>query len=129
SPFRLPSCVSLTLHYINKDYYLHYVIYDSYIFFFFQAEDGIRDFHVTGVQTCALPIFLLFGLEPGRPRSGAASGAASFEGTSQSHLIGVLRVAANRQARSQAGDLNTQGSQSTHQVHGGGFALKVRVSG
>src|SRR5690606_26257843 len=25
--------------------------------FFFQAEDGIRDFHVTGVQTCALPIF------------------------------------------------------------------------
>src|SRR5690606_40414848 len=28
----------------------------KYIFFFFQAEDGIRDFHVTGVQTCALPI-------------------------------------------------------------------------
>src|SRR6266511_5855251 len=28
----------------------------SVSFFFFQAEDGIRDFHVTGVQTCALPI-------------------------------------------------------------------------
>src|SRR5690606_39619165 len=28
------------------------------LFFFFQAEDGIRDFHVTGVQTCALPISL-----------------------------------------------------------------------
>src|SRR5690606_40890691 len=27
------------------------------LFFFFQAEDGIRDFHVTGVQTCALPIY------------------------------------------------------------------------
>src|SRR5690606_40680347 len=27
-------------------------------FFFFQAEDGIRDFHVTGVQTCALPIYV-----------------------------------------------------------------------
>src|SRR5690606_28489264 len=26
-------------------------------FFFMQAEDGIRDFHVTGVQTCALPIY------------------------------------------------------------------------
>src|SRR5690606_39660927 len=26
--------------------------------FFFQAEDGIRDFHVTGVQTCALPIYM-----------------------------------------------------------------------
>ena len=30
-------------------------------FFFFQAEDGIRDYKVTGVQTCALPI--LFYLE------------------------------------------------------------------
>src|SRR5690606_40161277 len=28
-----------------------------YVIFFFQAEDGIRDFHVTGVQTCALPIY------------------------------------------------------------------------
>ena len=26
------------------------------MFFFFQAEDGIRDYDVTGVQTCALPI-------------------------------------------------------------------------
>src|SRR5690606_39457414 len=26
--------------------------------FFFRAEDGIRDFHVTGVQTCALPILV-----------------------------------------------------------------------
>src|SRR5690606_1219405 len=26
-------------------------------YFFFQAEDGIRDFHVTRVQTCALPIY------------------------------------------------------------------------
>src|SRR5690606_39282214 len=29
----------------------------AYVFFFFQAEAGIRDFHVTGVQTCALPIY------------------------------------------------------------------------
>src|SRR5207245_7610998 len=29
---------------------------DGVIFFFFQAEDGIRDATVTGVQTCALPI-------------------------------------------------------------------------
>src|SRR3989454_6400748 len=28
-------------------------------FFFFQAEDGIRDYKVTGVQTCALPIYVL----------------------------------------------------------------------
>src|SRR2546426_6699077 len=31
-------------------------ICDSCFFFFFQAEDGIRDYKVTGVQTCALPI-------------------------------------------------------------------------
>src|SRR3712207_479124 len=31
------------------------------MFFFFQAEDGIRDIGVTGVQTCALPIFVPFG--------------------------------------------------------------------
>src|SRR5256885_11455439 len=30
---------------------------DVFVFFFFQAEDGIRDYKVTGVQTCALPIF------------------------------------------------------------------------
>src|SRR2546429_1000595 len=29
------------------------------LFFFFQAEDGIRDVAVTGVQTCALPIYFL----------------------------------------------------------------------
>src|SRR2546430_3684924 len=34
------------------------VVDNSFYFFFFQAEDGIRDLTVTGVQTCALPIFL-----------------------------------------------------------------------
>src|SRR5690348_17531784 len=33
-------------------------IADYFFFFFFQAEDGIRDGRVTGVQTCALPIFV-----------------------------------------------------------------------
>src|SRR5256885_10456792 len=32
------------------------VVNISFFFFFFQAEDGIRDYKVTGVQTCALPI-------------------------------------------------------------------------
>src|SRR5207253_8079652 len=31
----------------------------SMMSFFFQAEDGIRDGHVTGVQTCALPICIV----------------------------------------------------------------------
>src|SRR5439155_3590514 len=38
------------------------------LFFFFQAEDGIRDGHVTGVQTCALPIF-----NPPQANAGTAS--------------------------------------------------------
>src|SRR5260221_10431406 len=38
---------------------LRYVIIFFFFFFFFQAEDGIRDHCVTGVQTCALPIYLV----------------------------------------------------------------------
>src|SRR5256885_13892381 len=39
---------------------------DTFVFFF-QAEDGIRDYKVTGVQTCALPILALRGAERHRP--------------------------------------------------------------
>src|SRR5256885_11421849 len=35
------------------------------VFFFFQAEDGIRDYKVTGVQTCALPIWIRRGTSGG----------------------------------------------------------------
>src|SRR5205809_1650026 len=48
-----------------------------FFFFFFQAEDGIRDVAVTGVQTCALPISSRVPVGP-RRRAGAlgvASGA------------------------------------------------------
>src|SRR5437588_10730786 len=38
-----------------------------YFYFFFQAEDGIRDHCVTGVQTCALPIYLRLSPEGGEP--------------------------------------------------------------
>src|SRR5205809_7483647 len=41
-------------------------------FFFFQAEDGIRDVAVTGVQTCALPICCL-APRAGQTRCGAGS--------------------------------------------------------
>src|SRR5699024_12154415 len=35
------------------------IAYDGIVSFFFQAEDGIRDRNVTGVQTCALPISII----------------------------------------------------------------------
>src|SRR5688500_19959038 len=44
------------------------------LFFFFQAEDGIRDYKVTGVQTCALPIW-----PPRAP--GSSSGSPAGRGT------------------------------------------------
>src|SRR5688572_22979722 len=47
----------------------------QYFFFFFQAEDGIRDLTVTGVQTCALPISAPPAASPGdRPRRAIPSG-------------------------------------------------------
>src|SRR5688572_32436623 len=48
-----------TRSFIIFDYLLFYFILFIllfFFFFFFQAEDGIRDLTVTGVQTCALPI-------------------------------------------------------------------------
>src|SRR2546430_11857543 len=49
-------------------------------FFFFQAEDGIRDLTVTGVQTCALPISLA------RVRASAVRGRSCLE--QRSHGLG-----------------------------------------
>src|SRR5439155_12986886 len=47
---------------LQLDVLLHVALH---LLFFFQAEDGIRAGHVTGVQTCALPIWLI---TPSRPR-------------------------------------------------------------
>src|SRR5256886_11404221 len=46
------------------------VQYRLRVFFFFQAEDGIRDLTVTGVQTCALPIY--DSVRDGQAQTGAA---------------------------------------------------------
>src|SRR5204863_3568849 len=45
-----------------------------FFFFFFQAEDGIRDLYVTGVQTCALPISALRPDGPGSPSAAGGRG-------------------------------------------------------
>src|SRR5260370_2474047 len=44
------------------------------LFFFFQAEDGIRDSSVTGVQTCALPICRFGGMGQEKPAVVTAAG-------------------------------------------------------
>src|SRR6266850_7256704 len=78
-----------------------------FFFFFFQAEDGIRDYKVTGVQTCALPISLgatlISKTESGWSRpftayspSGCAVAASGRRGSavrrSDEISIGALRV-------------------------------------
>src|SRR5690606_40505695 len=58
----------------------------------FQAEDGIRDFHVTGVQTCALPISGRGSWCLGRsPVPSLVSGAEEFGYGAAAHLA-VLRA-------------------------------------
>src|SRR2546430_12314947 len=53
--------------------------------FFFQAEDGIRDLTVTGVQTCALPI------SPGPAQSGR-NGAATDAGRAHRRATAAVRA-------------------------------------
>src|SRR5256886_9417778 len=53
----------------------------SVFFFFFQAEDGIRDLTVTGVQTCALPILTATRIPPLAHSSPGARPAGSSLGT------------------------------------------------
>src|SRR3712207_7169524 len=55
-------------------------------FFFFQAEDGIRDIGVTGVQTCALPIFTSSRLLASRP----LTTVFSLLGVSAPPLLGTI---------------------------------------
>src|SRR5438876_2471230 len=99
------------------------------MFFFFQAEDGIRDGRVTGVQTCALPISGDADLEivvPGGriARVTACDAHALLElGISRRHRVGMgreggtLRVRrARRLAASHVGEARqeTEGERPTH---------------
>src|SRR2546430_4448724 len=83
------------------------ILNSSYIriFFFFQAEDGIRDLTVTGVQTCALPIcssrlavssaltkLIPVALPPGRAMLATRPSLTGSSGTP--NTIGIVEVAA-----------------------------------
>src|SRR3989454_4716991 len=63
----------------------------SFLFFFFQAEDGIRDYKVTGVQTCALPILLLaeLSLSTARRQQLAARDTLSTTSAALGRLVGA----------------------------------------
>src|SRR5260370_29011307 len=83
---------------------------DCVFFFFFQAEDGIRDSSVTGVQTCALPICEVHGAGPAARDHGLQEAALecvaamrSEEHTSelQSHLNLVCRLLLEKKKKRQ----------------------------
>src|SRR5437867_9096595 len=59
-------------------------------FFFFQAEDGIRDRTVTGVQTCALPIF--FPDQEIVVHSVVGKNAGALEGADQAEIGDLMRL-------------------------------------
>src|SRR3989454_4487203 len=63
-----------------------------FFFFFFQAEDGIRDYKVTGVQTCALPIYIILSHTSRNPAN--HGGVAMRIGRKSGSLALVLMVVA-----------------------------------
>src|SRR5207249_5747770 len=78
-----------------------------YFFFFFQAEDGIRDRNVTGVQTCALPIYL---------RIGARAESLSELGA-ELQLYGRLRKLQRLQVGVRGNELDAFQLGANHAVH------------
>src|SRR6266496_4557963 len=57
---------------------LFFLFWCHLFFFFFQAEDGIRDLYVTGVQTCALPILRRHTVRVTNAIRPQTTGAVSF---------------------------------------------------
>src|SRR5256885_2984519 len=80
-------------------------VWGGHLFFFFQAEDGIRDYKVTGVQTCALPICMTRSAGSRSPSSGdSSSRKASWSMTWAAHAIGTVGPLNAKRSRSPASD-------------------------
>src|SRR5690606_39408644 len=88
---------------------------------FFQAEDGIRDFHVTGVQTCALPIWAR------KLRVGPGDDPASEMGPliTREHRDKVASYVAG--AAAQGAEVVVDGTELTVEGHEDGFFLGVSL--
>src|SRR3712207_8428699 len=83
-------CFVITIILINPYLYDDFLSFVELLlfslFFFFQAEDGIRDIGVTGVQTCALPIL------PGSSRKRASPSPVCRSTTSAKVLLPTWRA-------------------------------------
>src|SRR2546426_4096892 len=75
------------------------------VFFFFQAEDGIRDYKVTGVQTCALPILWMAPSWPIRmEKLPDSSSTPSAEAAVSKMLSAFCRKSVTRYLSNRAGE-------------------------
>src|SRR3712207_5372331 len=101
--------------YISMIPLIGYVIGGYIFFFFFQAEDGIRDIGVTGVQTCALPIC---GCAPSRPGRSGRRGDRSPRSCPGRHGVDALDDAVELLLR-EAGE-----DRQRHDLLGGAVGLR-----
>src|SRR5256886_10006825 len=79
-------------------------------FFFFQAEDGIRDLTVTGVQTCALPIFVRLHQVNENQAGEVAAILGYLRALQRAYNLAVLVVHHARKNGSSTGGLSLRGS-------------------
>src|SRR5215467_15458922 len=87
--------------------------------FFFQAEDGIRDYKVTGVQTCALPIWKQNGGTPPGWSHGNKTGWGCTPGSSGCMPPGLAKKAGNETPSSHTPRMATPVSHTGPIAHSG----------
>src|SRR5436189_6432310 len=96
--------------------------------FFFQAEDGIRDTSVTGVQTCALPIsdarLDAVSRTNGRPAVGASSRAHPTSARSEERRVG--KECRSRWASYQEKKNDRHDARTLRRLSGGAVAVRTR---
>src|SRR2546430_5119300 len=93
------------------------------VFFFFQAEDGIRDLTVTGVQTCALPILSILQKQKSRdPSLGYAKDFIPL-------MERILPIVAERRIKITADRKSTRLNSSHSQISYAVFCLKKKKIG
>src|SRR5256885_4403367 len=101
------------------------------IVFFFQAEDGIRDYKVTGVQTCALPIYTLTPMTCSGESSGRCWSAASTAASSSASPSPTDAASENQRSGGCTGswskrEIGRAACRGRGEISGGGGSFKKK---
>src|SRR2546430_6651588 len=124
------SVLALVASDIGSDFlYVALLLVVFFVFFFFQAEDGIRDLTVTGVQTCALPISVARLVREGDPvgaiQAGDLGNNLPARGIDHHHAI----LACDEQAVAHRVERNVVPAAVAAQHHCPGEVVPLRVNG